>query len=390
MKRVGKGQGIRKPAGGFILMRAEELLCLWAAFSAKIIRLVDLRVYLACKELVARRSGARKGVKPRYQITELHKLVGGVGGKRLEASIRRLEQARFLHWSTEAIVFSETVVADVEAESVSLTRLVPIPRRLLRYIAGGTTRVMTATILGHLLRCVFYHRGVCTSEGACKASWIAETFGVDERNVKKARARLIALGWLQPVDATQWRKNRWGGSFRVVLSWSGSVDQAPALPPPPQLSTTQTPPPESDKHPLREYKNQEPGSAFCEKEKNGADHPSLRHVVPDDLSETSRLLVLHAHACEAGLAKPGEAGRLLFIALAEHARRYGTRNPCGLFASLLRRQQWSFVNQLDEDCARLRLQMNRPGVAQAALTAGALMRVGSILNLANLVAQRRG
>jgi hypothetical protein len=50
------------------------------------------------------------------------------------------------------------------------TRSVPVPRRLLRFIAGGGQRVRLATILRHCLRCLFSRQDHGYAEGFCKAS----------------------------------------------------------------------------------------------------------------------------------------------------------------------------------------------------------------------------
>lgn len=357
--KLGLGQpGTRKPEGGFVLIRAGAILSAWAALRAKIIRLLDLRVWLACHELVARRTAAQRAVRARYGLDELQRLVGGVGGKRLEHSVRRLEACGLLHWTADEISFPDGRAADSEADMVSLKRLVPFPRRLLRFVAGGATRVMTATILGHLLRCAFYRRGLCTSDGACKASWIAKAFGVDERNVKKARARLIDLGWIVRVGSHQWRMNRWGGRFCIDLSWSPSVRQERKWPPQQAISTCESPPPESNQNPLREYVHQKPASCGPTGVSRGLakpTQPSLRHIQAEDLQDTFRLRRLHDEACNSDLAKRGEAGLLDFVALAEHARVYATGNPCGLFAALLRGQRWHFITHADETRARAQL-----------------------------------
>src|SRR5262249_48017129 len=47
--------------------------------------------------------------------------------------------------------------------------------------------------------------------------------------------------------------------------------------------------------------------------------PDLRHVVPEDLADTGRLLELYAQAVAAGLVPASEWGRLRFVAAAEHA-----------------------------------------------------------------------
>src|SRR5262249_3384470 len=50
-----------------------------------------------------------------------------------------------------------------------------------------------------------------------------------------------------------------------------------------------------------------------------------------------------------------------FVALAEHAKVVGSANPCGLFAALVRRQQWHFVTDSDEDVAQARLKAHLYG-----------------------------
>jgi hypothetical protein len=44
----------------------------------------------------------------------------------------------------------------------------------------------------------------------------------------------------------------------------------------------------------------------------------------------------------------------------------GSANPCGLFAALVRRQQWHFVTDSDEDVAQARLKAYLYGPAARA------------------------
>jgi hypothetical protein len=78
--------------------------------------------------------------------------------------------------------------------------------------------------------------------------------------------------------------------------------------------------------------------------------------VPEDLKDTGRLLVLYDQAVARGWVTPSERDRLRFVSAAEHARAVGTRNPCGLFARLVRTGLWSFLTQGDEDAAGVRLK----------------------------------
>jgi hypothetical protein len=84
--------------------------------------------------------------------------------------------------------------------------------------------------------------------------------------------------------------------------------------------------------------------------------PTLRHIIPEDLQSTDRLLALCEEAQQQHLLGRSESDRLTFLALAEHARVVGSQNPCGLFAALVRRQHWHFVTDSDEDTAHARLK----------------------------------
>lgn len=243
----------------------------------------------------------------------------------------------------------------------SANRLVPVPRRTLRFLAAGTSRSLTATMLGTLLRCAFYRRGACSWTGTCKASWLAETFGIDERSVKRARSSLQHLGWLSTEPVPQWRLNRFGGTFRVNPSWNPAENAPRRMSPPPRAETPRMSPPESDQEPLRAYINQEPAPSGPAGARGPLTKPpSLRDITPEDLQRRDRLLALHVQACRVGLAEPGEAGRLRFASLAARARRVANSNPGGMLAWLLREGRWNFITNQDEDRARAWLAEPRP------------------------------
>jgi hypothetical protein len=361
-----------KPAGGFCLVSGTALLSAWAAYRRAEIRLLDLRVWFACSELLARRCGLIEGRLPRYSLAEIHGLVGGVGGEHLRHAIARLERARLLSWSESAIVFpgGQTLAGRPGLGAIldlvpNHRRLVPVPRRIVRLIAGGARRVVIATILGHLLRCLYYRGGQCLPEGTCKASWIAELFGVNVRNVKAARKHLVGMGWLVPVSTRQTCLNRFGQRVRVNLEWSrNDISAKPKRSPPRPLSTTGSPPPYKDKKlSSRIYMNQKPGNGapgVSEKRGRGAE-PTLHHVVAEDLADVGRLSALHRQAIEAGLISQSECDRLRLFAAAEHAKAIGTKNPCGLFATIVRRRLWAFITQDDEDAAVRTLKRSESG-----------------------------
>jgi hypothetical protein len=311
-----------KPAGGYVIVRPGQLMAAWAAYEEDKITLADLRVYLACHEIVARRCGEPG---PNFNSVEIFPLCGV---KRVRAAIRRLLAAGLITLEGHRLEFPG-----------GSGKLIPFPRRMLRHLARGGGRVLIATVFGHAIRCLKLAGGKCVSGGCCPASWIAEEFGVDLRRVKSARAELVALGWLEPQLRPQWFWNRFGGLFLVCLEW-------PKSPPPVTGNDTALPPPDSEKEPVPENRDQEPEDAGV----------SIKDVQPGDLEDTARMLELHAQAAAAGVVTDSEADQLKVVAAAEHAMSVGKTNPCGLFITLLRKRLWGFITQADEDRARRRLR----------------------------------
>jgi hypothetical protein len=369
---------------------------------------MDFRVWFAAHEMAARRCQLDAAQVPDYTPRELHGLVGGVGGAPLQDSLRRLEGLRLLTWSSTALTFA-TSPADLRGIDdlsgfftmhqaiANPCRRVPVPRQAVRLIAGGLKASVIATMLGHLLRCLYYREQRCHSGGWCKASWIAEVFGMDLRSVKAARKHLVTIGWLQPCSTPQSLCNRWGTYTRISLSWTRAplekvTEEATKIPPresppPPDVFTTELPPLlKEDREPFQDLQHQKPAqtadpipplpppqhteptpcrpsSGVQKQEKKNTktpptQAPTLRHIVLDDLRDTDRLLALFEQAHAQGLIGKSDSQRLTFLATAEHARAIGSTNPCGLLAELIRRQLWHYVTDSDEDAASARLQQH--------------------------------
>jgi hypothetical protein len=399
----------KKPVGGFVFLTVQQLCLVWWAYRIRLIHLIDFRVWFAAHEMGARRCQLDPGQVPEYTLKELHNLVGGVGGEHLRASIRRLEAVGLLTWSSTKLTFATSATAlrgihdlsDLNTMYNAIPnnrRRAPVPRQAIRLIAGGCRATVIATMLGHLIRCLYYRNRRCISGGWCKASWIADVFRLDLRNIKAARKHLVTIGWLQTLDTPQTLCNRWGSYILVNLSWTraamekASQDDAQTpsseSPPPPRFSTTKLPPPSKEhREPLQDPQHQKPapqtdltptplhhraptscGSASGvteqPKDKKPAPRvPTLSHIVPEDLQETARLLTLFAQAQAHGLIGTSDSERLTFLGLAEHAKMVGSANPCGLFAALVRRQCWHFITDSDEDAAQQRLKTHLYGAA---------------------------
>lgn len=71
-----------------------------------------------------------------------------------------------------------------------------------------------------------------------------------------------------------------------------------------------------------------------------------------DLESTESLLRLWSQACSRGWVRGSDHERLEFIASAVHARRFGVKNPPGLFVSRVRQHRRSSLTLADEDEAR--------------------------------------
>jgi hypothetical protein len=74
-------------------------------------------------------------------------------------------------------------------------------------------------------------------------------------------------------------------------------------------------------------------------------------VEAGDLGDVERLRDRYAEAVVRGIIENTEANWLRFMTAACHAIRVGQNNPAGLFASIVRRGQWLWLTQADEDAA---------------------------------------
>lgn len=335
-----------KPQGGFCFVHENSIHAVWGYLRSGDIALRDLRVWLACHELQARRCTLKRGRKPRFTLDELHGLVGGVGGQHIRRSVRALERSGLLRFREDELVTMPFEVAHAPG------RPIPVSRPILRLLAKASGRAYIATVLGHLLRCLYYKNGVCRSGGWCKASWVAEVFGVAVRAVKEARSRLVKLGVLRVFRADQLRLNRLGRPLVVCLKWVSH-----SAPRQRQSTTGSAPPREHKKLSSRRVDHQKPAQAAGPAgARIRAPGPDVRRMVPSDLEDPGRLASVFKQARRQGWVRKCEADILNVFAAACHAVRVGVVNPPGLFVWMLRNQEWRFISQEDEDRARMLLR----------------------------------
>ena len=391
MKTQSKGRGApSEPKGGYEAIGVGQLAMAWWAYREGHITKFHLRCWFACWELEVRRRLSGGKYKP--AVEGLRQLVGGPDDERgramVRAAVKRLlavgllrscgeQGVTFADFPNELRVDDRSSLDEMFAELSNPTRKVPVPRRMIRRLAGGLSRSRMATVIAHLMRCLFYKKGQgCTSSGCCKASWIARVFGVTERSVYDARRYLVVeLGWLTAQESTQRVLNRDGLWVTIDLTWGPEGrTEAPVESPeqrkaivdepriefsgPPADSAAQFSGPMEDKNLLAGAKDQkpagsgEPGFSISKPEQK---KPSLLDITLEDLRDTKRLDKLHAEAVERELITSNEADRLKFFAGAVHAQSVGA-NPPRLFAWMIWKKRWDFITQADEDEANSRLK----------------------------------
>ncbi|MCC6357379.1 MAG: hypothetical protein IT450_01435 [Phycisphaerales bacterium] len=349
-----------KPEGGFCFVPAMGLIASWWAYKRGIVSLADLRVWLAIFEVLARRCGVRVNRSFVGVEHELATLVGASADS-VATCLRRLERSGFLRRTRTTFrpILDLSQLQPEERENLlELTarvrnhrRKVPVPRRLLRMLGRTTRPVLWATTVGHLLRCMYYRDGQCAPDGRCKATWIADVFEVDSRNVKAARRELVQLGVLFVDPTDQCSMNRWGPRARFNLSWRGPAG-GPTRPPPPAALARRIPPPRKNRELASRSGDQEPACT------QPLGHPPARswHVARSDLQLPQELQRLFERSVELRLCTGSEAARLAYFATAARALRVSTSNAPGLFATLVRRRRWDYATLADEDQARRWIQ----------------------------------
>lgn len=387
--------------GGFRKMSVMQVVMAWTLYAEGHLSRRDLRVWFACHELEERRCTLRNDEPRKYSLSEIERLVGGVGGEHVRSSLRALERTGLLIPRRERLTFA-TSPDQLRIEDLNPLwqifnaipnnrRKLAVPRRLVRELAGGFSKAVMATVLGQFLTCVFWRRDEkrYRVDGRCKASWIAQTFGVTERSVAAARARLTALGWMEILPAKQWELNRWGGRVRINLDWrrgehppvgayphvdaanesgrGGKVGSDSSCPSAILATESSGPCLKQVPSPTSKQQNQKPAapgpsrSGFLRRKGERKESPKLTDVLPGDLDDFGRLQELHRQAVERDLAMNGDGGLLDFVSLAERARVRG-EDPCRLFVWLLKNQRFDFITLADEEAARERIKRELFGV----------------------------
>jgi hypothetical protein len=261
---------------------------------------------------------------------------------------------RLISWSISSVTFPK-----LEGGERKDRRLIPVPRRTLRLLAGCKRPVVAATVLGHLIRCVFFRSGECFSRGTCKASWLADTFGVNVRSVKAARKQLAEVGWLEVAESDHWHKQQWGGTAVVNLCWGGPARKRKgAFSPRQEFSTSKFSPPDSNKKLSSRVRYQKLVSEPSGVKTGEPGKPSIGNIKLEDLLRFSRTEELYRQAVSVGLVKHSENQVLNWIGAAVRAKAVAG-DPVRVFAGIVRKKLWRYITQEQEDQARRALTRYR-------------------------------
>jgi hypothetical protein len=223
-------QQARKPAGGFIDCPVDCLTLPWWRYQQGALALNTLRVWLGALELVEKRCDMAPETPVHYGPEELRRLLDLPRLTPVTTALQQLEALGLLAWSPQAIQFlphvevlREALAQDsyrrLRAQLAPGLRWVPVPRRLLRWLAQPGQPGLIATACGVLLRCMRYKARQCVAGGRVAATWVAAVLGVAERTVQRAFTTLERCGWLARL-ALQPERERPHGRYTVInLAW---------------------------------------------------------------------------------------------------------------------------------------------------------------------------
>jgi hypothetical protein len=189
-----------------------------------------LRVWLGTLELVEKRCCTAPDAPVHYGPEELRRLLRAPRLAPVQEAVQRLEDLGLLAWSPQGIQFlpqaqalREALAQDgyqtLRAYLAPALRWVPVPRRLLVWLAQEGQPGLIATALGVLLRCMRYKARQCVAGGRVAVPWIAMVFGVAERTVQRALQTLQGCGWLTRLAGPPARERPYGRYTVINLAW---------------------------------------------------------------------------------------------------------------------------------------------------------------------------
>jgi len=354
---------------GYRLVRVNQLLAGLAAFDAGEITFRALRVYLASFELLAIREAASRArprgrkPKPQFRRSELAAQLGLGPDASVEREVALLKRAGLVSFTEHAVLVADDPSHGVRLHALlggrGAKRLVPVPRRMLRFLAACSKPALVKTVIAYLIRGLSLDAsGEVRGKGTAKISWICALSGISERAARSARAELIRMGWITKDTGSFQRKlNRDGAYFVIDTAWRRA--RSAFAPLAARSRSRFAPLPERPETPS-ELKNQKlwpPADAGLLKKET---KPDLRNVRPEDIRKPSRLRELFEQAALEGWLERSEAGFLKFAAAAVRANRL-SGDAVRVFMGIVRKRLWHHISASDEERARAVLHGGRTG-----------------------------
>lgn len=359
-----------------------------AAYQSGQIEFKDLRVYLACAELVAIREAAMRGrgdkkLLASYECSELEKLTGV---KNAKASLKRLNRAGLGTFEDNLIKLTETPLPCAQELLKAFNggrsdkRRLPVPRSLLRYLVSQTRPTYLLVILAHCIYALSFNRQTkdLKNAGRIKASFIAEVFGISERSVHAARAKMLEVGILDSdVDNSNQHLLNNGLYFRINLDF-GAGENTKFSAPPAQNEGKFSGLYKDLKTSTKTKTQKLPAGSVVPK------RPNLKKLQPGDITNISKLRELFKQAVSMKILLDSEANWRQFVAAAYRAKR--ANNPEGMFIFTIR-NGFSTVAACDEEAAQKRLkrlhQQSRRGTVETTKQANPVDQlIAQVLNKA--------
>jgi hypothetical protein len=367
--------------GGYHLLSQATLTNVLSALIEQKISYRAARVFFSCcsmrsvREAVARfKQSKNERPGPAYfRIDEIRQRIGTQSERLIRADLKQLTANGLLSFSEEAITIASVPLAFterlLERLGRSVRRLIPVPRRMLEFLAQCRCPSLLRGILVYLLRGLSIRQGSINPCGSVKSSWVAQLADISLRAAKSVRARLIQMGWLsKDVGSTQRKLNATGAYFRINTEW-----QRPKCPmdnptrcdsqsaPPPLESALKFAPPIQYLKTSKNFKDQklsfrEPTAGVCQRSKESLlTPPVLKNIQAIDLQDFLRLEALYWQALAAKWLAPCEANVLNWISAAVRSRevvRKGGGDAIRVFVAIVRHQLWNTITGAQEDYAR--------------------------------------
>jgi len=362
-------------SGGYSCVTTAQVGNLLTAREGRGLPTSALRCYLALLVVTATREASKRaakaeGLKPkeekRYSVEELLSLMPDLTERTVRSGLRTLKNQGLASISKKEITLNsfptEEAKAWMEAAQVK-QRVIPAPRRMLRFLAKSSKRSLILTSLAYMTRGLYKYKRIIKNAGTAKVSWIAESFKLSATSVKSARRELITLGFIsKDKNSHQLKLNRTGAYFQVNLAWAcpqaqtesreGKKEAELQFAPLTAKNCTQSAPPyRKQVTPYGSTKTKKPSSGFCKAK------VTFRSIQQEDIQKISLLLMLYRSAVEQKVFHHNERNLLSFFATAVKAKRSWT-NPIRMFAWTVR-NDFKYINDSDEKQAEKTLKSYR-------------------------------